>query len=89
MGTGKGVNVALEKELETFERELHRLLQVEGNRGKYALIHGDTVAGVWPTQEEALEQGYARFNVDPFLVKPIVEHETPQYFSRSVKPCRS
>ena len=43
----------LEREVETFERELPQMLAQHA--GKFALIQGDTLAGVYDTQEEAVE----------------------------------
>jgi hypothetical protein len=83
-----GAAVALERELATFRKELPNLLAAEGNRGKYALVYGDKVEGVWDTVDEALAAGYTRFGVQPFLVQEITENEAPQYFSRNVKQCR-
>jgi hypothetical protein len=79
--------VSLERELETFNRELARLLQEEGSRGKYALVHGDQVDSLWDSVDQALEAGYDRFGLEPFLVKQVTEHEQPRYFSRGVKRC--
>jgi hypothetical protein len=31
--------------------------------------------------------GYDHFGLESFLVKQIVEHEIPLYFSRNVVPC--
>lgn len=76
--------MALERELETFRRELPNLLQDAAKRGQFALIHGDQVHGIWPTVDEALEAGYTQFGLDPFLVKEVTDRETPRYFSRSV-----
>lgn len=80
--------MALERELGTFHRELPRLLG-EGHEGKFVLIHGDQVAGIWPSREAALQEGYDRFGIEPFLAKAIVEHETPLYCSHNVTRCRS
>jgi hypothetical protein len=44
--------MALEKELETYHRELPNMLT---NEGKYVLIHEDDVAGFWDTYEDRLE----------------------------------
>ena len=74
----------LEQELETFRRELPNLLKEESNRGKFVLIHGNDVVGVWSTREEALPVGYNRFGVDTFLVKEVTEQERPRYFSRKI-----
>ena len=79
--------MALERELETFQKELPRLLQDEANRGKYALVYGDKVDSVWETVDEALAAGYDRFALDPFLVKEITEREEARFFSRNVSRC--
>ncbi len=76
--------MALERELETFLRELPRLLADPANRGRFALVHGDSVDSLWPTLEAGLEAGYLRFGVEPFMVKEITEHEETQYFSRNL-----
>lgn len=76
--------MALEKELETFARELPRLLAKPEQRGQFALVHGDTVDSLWSTLEAGLEAGYDRFGIEPFLVKEVVEREEPQYFSRNL-----
>lgn len=57
------------QELETFERELPGLLVQ--HEGKHVLIHGADVAGVYPTFEAALIDGYARFSLQPFIIQPI------------------
>lgn len=80
--------MALEKELETYKRELPRLIQ-EGGQGKFALVHGDSVDSVWDTWKDALQAGYDRFGLEPFLVKEIQETERPVFFTRDIKPCPS
>jgi hypothetical protein len=77
--------VALEKELETFQRELPVLLADPARRGKFALVHGEIVAGCFPTFEEALAAGYEQFGLAPFLVKEVTDHEEPLYFSRNLR----
>jgi len=77
--------MALEKELATYQKNLEELLKCEG---KFVLIHGDEVAGTWATYEEALQEGYSRFGLDPFLVKRIEWAETVQCFTRSIAPCQ-
>ena len=77
--------VALEKEMETFRRELPALLADPANRGQFALVHGDAVAGLYPTFEAALSAGYDRFGLSPFLVKEVTDHEEPRYFSRNLR----
>jgi hypothetical protein len=77
--------VALEKELETFRRELAALLSDPANRGAFALVHGDSVAGLYPNFDAALTAGYEKFGLAPFLVKEVTDHEEPRYFSRNLR----
>jgi len=42
------------------------------------------VDSVWDV-DEALEAGYERFGLDPFMVKEIAEREQPIYCSRNVR----
>ncbi len=59
------------QEWDTFRRELPRLLAA-GHEGQFALIKGDTVAGIYPTHDDAARAGYAQFGVhEPFMVQPI------------------
>jgi hypothetical protein len=60
---------ALEKELRTYRRELPHLLQQ--GEGKFALIHEETLDGIWDTYEDALQAGFNRYQLMPFLVKRI------------------
>ena len=75
--------MALERELETYRTHLPTLLAQEG---KFVLIHGDHIDSFWDTFQAALEAGYGRFDLGPFLVKQIVAKETPLYFSRNIVP---
>jgi hypothetical protein len=75
---------SLATETATFQRELEHLLSDPDNRGGFALIHGETVAGVYPDFDSALAAGYDKFELDPFLVKQVVETEIPLYFSRNL-----
>ncbi len=69
--------MALELELETYQRKLPELLEHEG---KFVLIRGEEVAGVWKTEERALAAAYKRFGPRvPFLVKKIQAVETPEF----------
>ena len=76
---------ALETELATFRRELPSLLADPVNLEKYVLIHGESVAGVYPDLESGLTAGYEQFELAPFLVKMITAYEKPRYFSRNLR----
>ncbi len=78
---------ALQKELETYQRELPNLL---GDAGKYVLIRGDQLHGVWSTYEDAIQEGYRLFNLEPFLVRQISAMEQVFYTTKDVAPpCQS
>ena len=79
--------MTLEQELETYRRELPRLLEDEG---RFVLVHGHEVAGVFSTFEDAMAAGYDRYGLDPFLVHKIQAVERPLLFTRDiVGPCRT
>jgi hypothetical protein len=73
--------MALEKERETYERHLDELLKDEG---RFALVHGDELLGVFDTYEAAIVDGYAKCGLDPFLVRKIERFESVQFVSRLV-----
>jgi hypothetical protein len=58
------------KEWAAYRRELPRLL-AEGLEGRFALVQGDVVDSTWPTFSEAVEAGYERFDLTPFMVHQI------------------
>ncbi|MBI1749565.1 MAG: hypothetical protein HY234_04310 [Acidobacteria bacterium] len=68
----------LDTEWETFER--HREELVGRSEGKYVLIHGDQILGVFDSQRDAIAQGYERLGNVPFLVKQILRFDVPQNF---------
>lgn len=86
MNSSAGVKVALEKELETYKTKLPELAASEG---KFVLIQGDQVAGIFDTYADAIKEGYGKFGLDPFLVKQIHAIERVQFVSRFVDPCRT
>ena len=71
LANGKG---RLRRELETYARELPKLLEREG---EFVLIHGDSIEGIWPTHEQASQAGFRRFGLEPFLVHRIQAVERP------------
>jgi hypothetical protein len=75
----------LTTELETYNRERTRL--AAESEGKYVLIHGSEVAGVWDTYEDALKAGYQQFKLEPFLVKQIQSVDQVFYFARDIALC--
>jgi hypothetical protein len=71
--------IILQTELQYFEE--HRLQLLEQAPGKYALVKGSDLAGVFDSESEAVGVGYRRFGNDAFLVKHIVEAELPLTFA--------
>jgi hypothetical protein len=69
----------LERELRTYEREQPALLDDEG---RFALVQGDTLLGVFDTYADALDGGYDRCGLKPFLVKQISAVERALWFTR-------
>jgi hypothetical protein len=67
--------MVLDKELETFRRELPRML-VE-HPGEWVLIHGDDVVGFWPDEDSAYDAGVDRFCPEPFLVDKVQAARQP------------
>lgn len=78
--------MSLEKELETFAKALPGSLS---EQGKYILIQGESVAGIFDTYQDALKIGYESFGLTPFLVKQILAVEQVHCFSRDLAPCRT
>jgi hypothetical protein len=76
-----GCSMALEHELATYRANLMEML---GDEGKFVVIRGDEVLGVWPTYEKALGAGYDEYGLEPFLVKKIQRVEPVHYFSRDL-----
>jgi hypothetical protein len=74
----------LEVEGNTYRREVGRLL-AEGHEGRHVLIKGDQILGIWDTNEEALEEGYRRFLLQPFLVQQIQTRE--RLWRMGMRPC--
>lgn len=77
--------MAIEKEMETYNRVLPALM---AEQGKFVLICGDEVIGTFVSYEDALKIGYEKCGVKSFLVKQIQVVEQIQYFSRELDfPC--
>jgi hypothetical protein len=71
----------LQKEVETYNAKLPELL---GSIGKFVLIRGDQVEGIYDTYADALKIGYERFKLEPFFVKQIAPAEKIQFFTREL-----
>lgn len=76
----------LETEQETYARELPTLL---ASAGKFVLIQGDSVAGIYDTYADALKVGYERFGLSPFFVKQIEMAQNVHCFTRDLDACHT
>lgn len=66
-------------EIQTYEQERDQLLGTAG--GKYVLIHGTQVAGIFESKMDAIAAGYQQLGDVPFLVKQILRVEAPAVLS--------
>jgi hypothetical protein len=81
----EGRPMALNQELQVYRLLLIDMLGVNDiNEGKYVVIKGEHVLGMFETYEEALDFGYDHCGLTPFLVKKIERNESILYFSRPV-----
>lgn len=67
-------NEALAAEWETYRREVGRLL-AEGQEGKYALIKGEEIIGIYETWDEARRVGLEKYLLQGHMVRPILSRE--------------
>ena len=68
----------LDAEIKTYEQQRDNLLGT--SEGKFVLIRGGQVAGIFDSKMDAIAAGYQQFGNVPFLVKQIVKIETPKNF---------
>lgn len=77
----------LSKELATFQKHLPDLLGRA--EGKFALVIGDEVVGTFDTYADAVQDGYEKNGLTPFLVKRISQIEESASFSRPLVLCQA
>lgn len=81
----EGGRMSLNQESEVYRLLLIDMLGVNDvNEGKYVAIKEDRILGVFDTYEQALEAGYERCGLTPFLVKRLERNESILYFSRPI-----
>ncbi len=77
--------MALENELQYYRIHMIDMLGVNDvNEGKYVVIKNNEAAGIFDSFDDALDEGYKRFGLVPFLVKKLEKNESILYFSRPV-----
>lgn len=72
----------LEKELATYAS---RRAEFANEEGRYVVIAGEQVIGIYDTYQDALSSGYKSVKLEPFLVKQISSIEGVANFSRHLK----
>jgi len=78
----------LEREWNFYRREVPRLL-AEGHEGKFALLKGEEIIGLYPTWEAASGVGYQKFLLESFMVQPILTEEPLLRLSPYCWPCHT
>jgi hypothetical protein len=68
----------LDRERATYLREKRRLIAEA--LGKYVLIKGDEVLGVYDTQKAAIDDGWKKLGRVPIFTHKIVEVEPPPVY---------
>ena len=71
----------IENDIIAFNKQLPDL---QKNAGKFALFFNGQFEGVFDTNQEAYEKGYAKAGVKPFLVRQITTIPTVQHFTRAI-----
>lgn len=72
----------LAEELRAYEAHRDELLGAA--KGKFVLIKSTQVVDTFDSEADAIRTGYDRFGNVPFLVKQVVEIETPQEFTSNL-----
>ena len=73
----------LELELATYEKKLPEL---QAENGKFVLIKGFDIIGVYDTYADALNVGYQKFALERFLVKQVAPSAKIHFFTRDLVP---
>ena len=63
----------LAEELKTYQAQKADLLR--RSHGKFVLIKGDQIIGLYDRETDAFSEGYQRFRLTGFLVKQVLEQE--------------
>jgi hypothetical protein len=72
----------LKMELETYEKHKERL--IAESDGRFVVIRGENILGVYDTYEDALEAGYEKAGLNQFLVKKIQRVDQVHFFTRDI-----
>jgi hypothetical protein len=73
----------LAQEWKTYKREVARLV-AEGHEGRFCLIKGDDIVGIWDSSSAAVAAGLERYGLTDLMVHEInaIEpiYRIPQYY---------
>jgi hypothetical protein len=61
--------------------ETNRAQLFSEHPGKYVLVKGDDILGVFDTENDAVREGYARFGSQAFYVRQITQFDNPIHFN--------
>ena len=76
----------LSLELETYKKNKPRLLAA--SEGKYVLIFGEQIIGVYADEQEATQKGFDEFGYNcPFFVRQITKLEPALHIKGINVPC--
>ncbi|MDO8524496.1 MAG: hypothetical protein Q7R99_02610 [bacterium] len=75
----------LEQEIKTYNELKNKLLKE--SRGKFVLIKGSEMIGVYENKDTALSGGYKKFGNQEFLVKEVLDFDAVNFFTRQIIPC--
>ena len=68
----------LQEELEFFAA--NRAKWLEGHRGEFAVVRGETLLGFFPTFAAAYDAGVTEFGLEPFLIRDVAETDHDAQF---------
>ena len=72
----------LDEEMATYRDRRHALLKE--HEGKFVLIKGSNVLGVFSDRSAALREGYSRLGIVPFLVRQVAASDPVVYLPNVV-----
>ena len=76
--------MTLEQEMSTYKANLNEWKE---HAGEFVLIQGDEVCGFFTSYVDALQRGYEKFGLTPFLVKQVNILEKIHLVTRLFSPC--
>ncbi len=71
-----------------YRHEVGRLL-AEGQEGKWVLIKGEKIIGIWDTEQRAYEAALKEYLLQPVLIRQILAKESVLRGPTSFRSCRS